>query len=316
MITTYNRATYLERALASVLSQDPGPDQMQIEVVDDASTVDDPEPVVRRVGGDRVSFFRQPRNLGLFANANSCIERSRGEWVHLVDSDDVVLSGYYERLGAVLRGRDDIGAAFCRSVALDENDRWVETPELERTAPGIMADFMEKLGPSQTIRGTAMVVRRKVFEILGGFRLDLAASDWEMWIRIAARFPVWFQPEILAGWRIHPHTVTSGLVRSGENIAGARQWIAIRHPLLPPERADAVSREAKDWLAEVAFQTVRDAIEEREFTMALNQFREGLKCGVSPFWINALLLLPAQITADAVRRAYAASRRCFSRRPS
>ena len=44
MIPTYNRATYLERTLASVLAQDPGPQKMQIEVVDDASTSDDPGP--------------------------------------------------------------------------------------------------------------------------------------------------------------------------------------------------------------------------------------------------------------------------------
>src|SRR5579872_4175700 len=80
MIPTYNRSTYLERTLRSVLAGDPGPEVMQIEVVDDASTVDDPEPVVRRVGGDRVSFFRQPRNLGLVGSWNSCIERAVGEW--------------------------------------------------------------------------------------------------------------------------------------------------------------------------------------------------------------------------------------------
>ena len=57
MIPTYNRTTFLERTLESVLSQDPGPEEMQIEVVDDASTLDDPESLVRRVGGGRVSFF-------------------------------------------------------------------------------------------------------------------------------------------------------------------------------------------------------------------------------------------------------------------
>ena len=54
MIPAYNCASYLRQTLASVLAQDPGPEQMQIEVVDDGSTKDDPESVVRETGKGRV----------------------------------------------------------------------------------------------------------------------------------------------------------------------------------------------------------------------------------------------------------------------
>ncbi len=47
MIPTFNCAAYLAQTLRSVLSQDPGPQEMQIEVIDDVSTRDDPEAVVR-----------------------------------------------------------------------------------------------------------------------------------------------------------------------------------------------------------------------------------------------------------------------------
>ena len=56
MIPTYNFAKYLVKTLQSVLDQDPGPDRMQIEVVDDVSTKDDPEAVVREVGGAGAVF--------------------------------------------------------------------------------------------------------------------------------------------------------------------------------------------------------------------------------------------------------------------
>ena len=58
MIPTYNCADYLAETLCSGLRPDPGPDIMQIEVVDDHSERDDPECVTRDVGGGRVSFFR------------------------------------------------------------------------------------------------------------------------------------------------------------------------------------------------------------------------------------------------------------------
>ena len=60
MIPAYNRTQYLEKTLTSVLSQDPGAEEMQIEVVDDASTVDDPEPLVRRDSRRPGEFCSQP----------------------------------------------------------------------------------------------------------------------------------------------------------------------------------------------------------------------------------------------------------------
>ncbi|HEV2736566.1 MAG TPA: glycosyltransferase, partial [Longimicrobiaceae bacterium] len=78
MVPTYDCAAYLRRALESVLAQDPGPGAMQIEVVDDRSTRDDPEAVVREVGGGRVAFYRQARNVGHVGNFETCLLRSRG----------------------------------------------------------------------------------------------------------------------------------------------------------------------------------------------------------------------------------------------
>ncbi|MCT7950807.1 glycosyltransferase family 2 protein [Ancylothrix sp. C2] len=60
MIPAYNNTKFLEQALQSILAQDPGPDEMQIEVIDDNSTKNDPEEIVRKIGKDRVIFYRHP----------------------------------------------------------------------------------------------------------------------------------------------------------------------------------------------------------------------------------------------------------------
>jgi len=79
MIPTYNpRAVYLEETLNSVLQQDPGPEQMQIEVVDDGSMHDTASEAVRRVGAGRVAFHAEPQNRGLANTWNRCLERARG----------------------------------------------------------------------------------------------------------------------------------------------------------------------------------------------------------------------------------------------
>ena len=102
MIPTYHCALFLEETLQSVLSQAESPEKMQIEVIDDHSTADNPEEIVSRIGRGRVSFFRQPENVGHTKNFATCIERAKGEIVHLLHGDDLVSAGYYKRLGDVL----------------------------------------------------------------------------------------------------------------------------------------------------------------------------------------------------------------------
>ena len=313
MIPVYNRTQYLEKTLRSVLSQDPGPEEMQIEVVDDVSLVDDPEPLVRRIAGDRVTFVRNPRNLGLMPNFNNCIERSRGHWVHILHTDDFVLPGFYERLRAPLEARGDIGAAFCRHAWIDENERWNRTSEIESPTANILPDFIEKIGACQRIQFASMVVRRSVYEKLGGFRTDLSAADWEMWIRIAAQYPIWYEPEVLATWRLHSHSQSSALTRSGGNVADGRRCIELTHSLLPPAHADRISRNAREWLSLAALSNAEYLFCFGDFSAARNQLREGLRCGVSPRWLKALLLVGFRIARGWMRRAYSASKRQLAR---
>jgi glycosyltransferase involved in cell wall biosynthesis len=84
MIPTYNRAKYLERTLKSVLKQDPGLEEIQIEVIDGCSTKDDSETVVKEVGKDWGSFFWQPQNVGVLVNLITYVYRAKGYWVHIL----------------------------------------------------------------------------------------------------------------------------------------------------------------------------------------------------------------------------------------
>jgi hypothetical protein len=249
MIPAYNRTQFLEKTLTSVLSQDPGAEEMQIEVVDDASTVDDPEPLVRRIAGDRVSFARNPRNIGLMPNFNNCVERSKGEWVHILHTDDFVYPGFYERLRTALEARYDIGAAFCRHAYIDENERRLRTAEIESPTAGVLPDFIDRIGAACRMQFASMVVRRSVYKRLGGFRLDLHYSaDWEMWIRIAAHYPIWYEPTLLAAFRVHSTSATADLKSSGKTVADMRRCIEISRSWLPPQRAETISRGAKEWV--------------------------------------------------------------------
>lgn len=113
MIPAYNCANYLRETLASVLAQDPGPDVMQIEVVDDCSTKDDPAAVVEELGRGRVVFYQQPKNVGNTRNYQTCLERSRGKLIHLLHGDDCVRDGFYSKMQRAFEN-PDIGASTLR----------------------------------------------------------------------------------------------------------------------------------------------------------------------------------------------------------
>jgi len=222
MIPTYNCANYLRETLASVLAQDPGSDLMQIEVVDDCSTKDDPKAVVEELGRGRVDFYRQPQNVGHAKNFEICLQRSRGHLVHLLHGDDCVLQGFYAKLQHLFEQHPEIGAAFCRHIFMDEQSHWWVISNLEQPESGILAGGLERIIANKIgfnpIQTPSIAVRREVYERLGGFdRRAGYCEDWEMWARIAAHYAIGYETKPLAAYRqARQGSLTATSTRSGE----------------------------------------------------------------------------------------------------
>jgi Glycosyl transferase family 2 len=283
MIPTYNCADYLRKTLASVLEQDPGADVMQIEVIDDHSTKDDPQAVVEELGKGRVSFYQQPQNVGYIKNFETCLQRSRGKLIHLLHGDDRVLHGFYQKLQRGFEENPSIGAAFCRHIYMDELGNWIGLSWLERTESGILTDWLEQIAVQQRIQAPSIVVRREVYERLGGFdrRMTCWGEDWEMWVRIAAYYPFWYEAEPLALYRKSSASLTGKSIRSGKNIQDFRQAIDIVHEYLPLEKADQLTQTALKNYADYALDTAREFVRADDWMAAKNQIREALRCQLS-----------------------------------
>lgn len=282
MIPTHNCAHYLVQSLTSVLAQAPGPAQMQIEVVDDCSTLDDPAAIVAELGQGRVGFYRQPENVGHLRNFQTCLERSRGRWVHLLHGDDYVLAGFYSRLELAFAATPQPGAAFCRQIFVDERGRPEHLSPLEQPDRGILNNWLERIAVGQRLQTPAIVVGRQVYEQLGGFDCRLKwVEDWEMWVRLAAHYPVWYEPEPLAAYRVHPGSNSSHLIRTGENIRDVRRAVSLIKPYLPPSQADKLTKVALERWAITALYGAKSAALAGDRRTAVNQIKEALRCRVS-----------------------------------
>jgi glycosyltransferase involved in cell wall biosynthesis len=295
MIPTYNpNLKYLEQALGSVLEQAPTPREMQIELVDDGSTDFDPQRFLRDVAGPRVSFYRQPQHMGIGGNWNTCVERARGHWVHLLHQDDLVLSGFYCRLREGIETEPDIGAAFCHNFLMDrEGRRYVVPSRIKPTTPGILTDWLEYVFVGLSFTTPSIVMKRSVYERLGRFDVSFKyALDWDMWKRVASQYPLWCEPEPLAGSRRHKLSRTRELMQSGTNIVEIRRSIETSKAYLPAAAAADMARRAQDYYTGYAVNRAAQLLLiERDAGASLVQLREARKIRSSTAVLKAMIEL-------------------------
>ena len=306
MIPTYNpRGDYLEEAVKSVLQQDPGPEQMQIEVVDDCSNDNIAAELIRRVGAGRVSFHAEPQNRGLANTWNRCIERARGHWVHILHQDDIVLPGFYTQLRKGAE-QSDAGAIFCRYAVTNSKGHWMGISELHRESAGLLDDWHARITVQQLIQCPAIAVRRLVYEQLGGFLPRLHYTpDWEMWQRVASQFSFWFEPSILACYRLHPNSATSHMRLGAADVSEVRELIDLTTAYHSPARGDMLAKKARSWYAELAVFHAREMLVERRFRAAWERILETLRLCHSRriIWqISSFFVLWFRIIASRLKR--------------
>jgi len=237
MIPTYNCAGYLEHTLGSLAGQ--GIDRAQVEVVDDCSTDDDPEAVVRRCGAGWVTFSRQPRNLGLVGNFNSCIGRAERRWVHLLHGDDLVLPGAYREFASLLDRHPESGVVFGRSVMIDEQGVWDGLTKV--LGPGTDGELVYDPGrwALNPVQCAGTLFRRDAALAVGAFDDHYShTADWDLWWRLARRFPAAYTNLCLGGYRRFQGSHTSTLVKTASNLReGLRlvEQIAAAEPTAGPK---------------------------------------------------------------------------------
>lgn len=307
VVPAYNCAHFLAETLEGVVAQLGGRADAEIIVVDDAST-DDPEAVVRDVGRGHVRYERNPRNLGAIGTFNRCIDLARGEWVHMLHGDDIVLPGFYRAMERGIRtsigtgigtGIDTGGAAalsaMCRTVDIDENGAQLHESRRYREGTGVWDGAFDAFVVSNRVRTPGIVVRRAAYEQVGSFREDLPhAADWEMWTRLAAAGPVVFVDEVLAGYRKHGESDSSHRMRTGINIRERVTAIGVIGQHVPPARRPRTARRALFYSVAYAGRSSWQQVRRRQWRVAAVQAKEGARC---------LLHLPRAVehTTGAVR---------------
>jgi GT2 family glycosyltransferase len=249
MVPVYNCAQYLPETLESILMQQIPQQDMQIEVIDDASTDADVEELVNRIGKGRIAYYRQEQNVGSLSNFETCINRARGHIVHILHGDDKVGAGYYKKLGLLFRKYPEAGAAYCRFRYMHETGRKIfdQRPEMEED--GILDNWLVHIAEYQRIQYAAISVRRDVYEKLGGFYGVTYGEDWEMWVRIARHYPVAYTPEVLAYYRKHASSISGQKFVTGQHLRDLQQVMGYIQTHLPADQKHQILQKSRKFYA-------------------------------------------------------------------
>lgn len=191
---------------------------MEIWVVDDCST-DNPQAIVEELGKGRIGFYRQKQNVGQLNNFSTCLNLAKGKIIHLLHGDDFVHDGFYENLWKGFISDDSVGAAFTAHNIVDESGKLVISSDLLAAEAGVIENFLSIITCKQVIQTPSIVVKREVYEKLGAFNRDLHwVEDWEMWIRIACHYTFYYEPLVLASYRVHNNSSSEDNIKTGRFI--------------------------------------------------------------------------------------------------
>ncbi|GAA4303366.1 hypothetical protein GCM10023183_15940 [Nibribacter koreensis] len=296
MIPVYNCGTFLRETLESVLMQEMPEAQMQIEVVDDASTDVDVQQLVQEVGNGRINYYRQAQNVGSLRNFETCLNRAKGHLVHLLHGDDFVGQGYYAQLAQLFQQYPEAGAAFCRYRCVNEKGKKVYDKTPEATQPGLLRNWLQKISERQQVQYVAMTVRRSVYEQLGGFYALEYGEDWEMWVRIASRYPVAYTPQTLAFYREHADSISGSRFSSGQHLQDLAKAMELIQQHLPPEAKSQTLKKSQRYYAKYGLKVARKlwrSVPDQTATLA--QMSQALQLAKSPLLYLLSLRLHAMM---------------------
>jgi glycosyltransferase involved in cell wall biosynthesis len=283
MIPTYNCIAYIKQTLDSVLLQDWGVEQMQIEVVDDGSTDGDVEALVQQIGGGRVGFFKQEKNVGSLRNFETCINRAKGKWVHILHGDDCVKPGFYEEIKRLFTTFPEIGAAVTSCIEMDEKGKEKFRYDHVQENFGIVEDWLYRIAKRQLVNPPAIVIKRSVYEKLGSFYAVHYGEDWEMWARIGTQFKVAYSPTPLALYRVHGNNITSNSFATGQNIKDINTVINIVQQYLPADKRGPIKKEAKRFFSILFTKTAHKILrKQKNRKVAIRQAFGALQMQANP----------------------------------
>lgn len=231
VITTYNRAGFVQRAIESALTAASDP---EVIVVDDCSTDNTAEVCANR---SDIRYVRLDINRGLANARNVGIAESSSEFIAFLDDDDLRLPGSIDK--QLQRIEADERVAICYGQALiGDAQRQLPTGEIYPSACP-EGDIFWELLEDNFIPMPSVLARKSCLLDAGSFSTALnLIEDWDMWLRLSERFLFAAVAEPVA---IHRKATAESDQMSSNSAALCKQALRVQQLALARSRAQAAA---------------------------------------------------------------------------
>jgi glycosyltransferase involved in cell wall biosynthesis len=284
----YRGERYVAAAIQSALAQTYR--SLELVIVNDGSPDNSAQKIARFLPHPKIRYIEQ-QNTGVAAARNTGIVAATGEFIGLLDQDDLWLPDKLARQVAYLDSHPEIGFVHSRVKCIDAAGQprscagaiWVYPYE------GLCAGRM-LLGSG--IAPVTVLVRSTCIEDVGGFDQRFApADDWELWMRVARCHPIGFLDEVTACYRFHGENVSSDQLKMQRTIVKVIDAICERFPDVPR----SVSPTKLALARSVALSRAAEALEGRgQSAEARSYWKESYKTSGDIEDLMALLGISAQ----------------------
>ena len=218
VIPSFNYGHFVVEAVESALRRRISP--IEIIVVDDGST--DDTRMRLRPFADRIHYVYQ-NNRGLSAARNTGIRLANGEWIALLDADDVWHPEKTEFSFGRAATLSDVGLIGSLAGCVNAGEAACRTR--------YRAPFSARLSAVEPDRPSGALIRRECFDVVGLFDESLRSiEDRDMWLRIASRFPAFRCSSPCWWYRPHAGQMSRRASRMVENYEKVLTKFFAEHP--------------------------------------------------------------------------------------
>lgn len=207
---SYNYQDYIKETIQSVLDQTYS--DWELIIVDDCST-DNSVDVIKSFNDERIKLFINEKNLGLKETLKRGIEKTTGEWIAFLESDDILYNNYLEQKIKILKQYENLGLIFNNVELFGDNTKIknIEDTILQKTQilklKKYPCNLFKELLDFNRILTFSSVMVKKEYLLNCDFNTPTdKLLDWWLFIHFAREYEIYYIPEKLTKWRIHTNS--------------------------------------------------------------------------------------------------------------
>ena len=203
LMTVYNARKYIEQAISSIINQSVT--DWELIIIDDGS-IDDSQSIINSFSDARIISYFLPENIGRINALNQACQKATGEFVAILDADDVAEENRLQVQLEFMDRNKDVGVVSAWAKFIDESGSIISYYR----PPAFPSYVNELLSSEMVIVHSTMLIRRSI--LVDEFHYYSSefkiGHDWELCVRVAHKYRICIIGEVLGSWRRYSASLT------------------------------------------------------------------------------------------------------------